>query len=67
MYVYLRAIKEGFIRSCRKFFGFDGCFLSSRDSGQLLYAIGQDANNGIYLVSYAVIGKECKESKKWFF
>ncbi|XP_072077749.1 uncharacterized protein [Arachis hypogaea] len=34
--------------------------------GQLLTAIGQDANNHIYPIAYAVVESENKESWKWF-
>nr|XP_025664552.1 uncharacterized protein LOC112762976 [Arachis hypogaea] len=34
--------------------------------GQLLTAIGQDANNHIYPIAYAIVESENKESWKWF-
>lgn len=36
----------------------DGCFLKGYYGGQLLAAVGIDANDWIYLVAWAVVDKE---------
>ncbi|KAL6146398.1 hypothetical protein ACLB2K_057077 [Fragaria x ananassa] len=45
MYVCLGALKIGFIIGCRPILGLDGCHLKSVYGGQLLTAVGLDANN----------------------
>ncbi|XP_025684869.1 uncharacterized protein [Arachis hypogaea] len=44
----------------------DGTFLKGYYPDQLLTAIGHDANNHIYPISYAVVECECKDSWEWF-
>ena len=46
--------------------GLDGCFLKGSVSGQILCAIGRDANNQMYPVAWAVVEKETSESWEWF-
>ena len=45
MYICLDALKKGFIAGCRKVLGLDGCFFKGATNGELLCAIGRDANN----------------------
>ena len=47
MYCCLGPLKEGFKKGCRPFIGLDGCFLKGPFPGQLLCAVGIDANNGM--------------------
>ncbi|CAI9279858.1 unnamed protein product [Lactuca saligna] len=65
-YVCLKGLKDGWIEGCRAVIGVDGCFLKGICRGQLLAAIGRDANNHIYPVAWAVVAVENKESWKWF-
>ena len=44
----------------------DGCFLKGYYGGQLLSAVGQDANNHIYVIAYAIVDVENKDNWKWF-
>lgn len=46
--------------------GLDGCFLKGYYGGQLLSAVGQDANNQFYVIAYVVVDAETKENWKWF-
>ncbi|CAL0318243.1 unnamed protein product [Lupinus luteus] len=46
--------------------GLDGCFLKRYYGGQLLSAVGQDANNQFYVIAYAVVDSETKDNWKWF-
>ncbi|XP_057730652.1 uncharacterized protein LOC130945987 [Arachis stenosperma] len=66
IYVCFEACKKGFLRGCRPFIGLDGTFLRGYFGGQLLTAIGQDANNHIYPIAYAIVESENKASWKWF-
>ena len=40
--------------------------MKSYHKAQLLWAIGIDADNGYYLIAYAVVEKEWYESWSWF-
>ncbi|GKB90709.1 mutator type transposase [Tanacetum coccineum] len=44
----------------------DGCFMSGSFPGQILTAVGFDANNEIYLVTYVIVEEESKASWCWF-
>jgi len=60
LYCCLGPLKDGFKKGCRPFIGVDGCFLKGPFPGQLLSAVGIDANNGMYPFAYAVVEKEIK-------
>ncbi|XP_072060521.1 uncharacterized protein [Arachis hypogaea] len=62
LYVCLDACKKGFRAGCRPLIGLDGCFLKGYYGGQLLSAVAQDANNHFYVIAYAVVASETKES-----
>ncbi|RYR25264.1 hypothetical protein Ahy_B02g058940 [Arachis hypogaea] len=66
IYICLEGCKKGFSVGCRPFIGLDGTFLKGYYPGQLLTAIGHDANNHIYPIAYAMVECECKDSWKWF-
>nr|KAJ0185151.1 hypothetical protein LSAT_V11C900458210 [Lactuca sativa] len=53
-YVCFKGLKDGWIEGCRRVIGLDGCFLKGICRGQLLSAIGRDANNHIYHIAWAV-------------
>jgi hypothetical protein len=55
VYVCLGAMKQGFKACGREFLGLDGLCMSGPFPGQLLTAVGIDANNEIYPVAYAVV------------
>jgi hypothetical protein len=65
-YVCLDACKQGFKAGCRPLIGLDGCFLKGYYGGQLLSAVGQDGNNHIYVIAYAIVDVENKDNWKWF-
>nr|XP_025703989.1 uncharacterized protein LOC112805880 [Arachis hypogaea] len=58
MYVCLDGCKKGFLAGCRPLIGLDGAFLKTRHGGQILSAIGQDANNHMYIIVYAIVPVE---------
>ncbi|CAI9303419.1 unnamed protein product [Lactuca saligna] len=66
MYVCIKGVKDGWIEGCRRVIGVDGCFLKGICRGELLSAIGRDANNHIYPIAWAVVAVENKETWKWF-
>ncbi|GJR30840.1 mutator type transposase [Tanacetum coccineum] len=66
VYVCLGALKQGFRACDREILGLDGCFMSSPWPGQILTAVGVDANNRIYPVAYVIVEAESKASWCWF-
>nr|KAJ0191163.1 hypothetical protein LSAT_V11C800434850 [Lactuca sativa] len=64
--VKMDGVKDGWIKDCRRVIGLDGCFLKGACRGQLLSAVGRDANNHIYPLAWAVVAVESKETWKWF-
>lgn len=66
VYICFNACKLGFRNGCRKFIGVDGCHLRGVWGGIMLTAVGLDANDCIYPVSYAVVEKENTTAWRWF-
>ncbi|KAB8103767.1 hypothetical protein EE612_036365 [Oryza sativa] len=66
IYICLDACKKGFLAGCRKVIGLDGCFFKGAKNGELLCAIGKDANNQMYPIAWAVVHKANKEEWHWF-
>ncbi|KAK0586210.1 hypothetical protein LWI29_002814 [Acer saccharum] len=62
LYICLGALKKGWKEGCRRILGLDGCFIKGFHTGQLLTAIGVDPNNQMYLVAYALVESECKDT-----
>ncbi|XP_016199549.1 uncharacterized protein LOC107640549 [Arachis ipaensis] len=62
LYICFDACKKGFIQGCRPFIGLDGTFLKGYYGGQLLTAVGQDANNQIFPIAYAVVDSETRDN-----
>nr|GEX16065.1 hypothetical protein [Tanacetum cinerariifolium] len=48
---------------CRKVIGLDGCFLKHTCRGELLVAMGKDANNQMYPIAWVVVKVE--DNEKW--
>ncbi|GKV06937.1 hypothetical protein SLEP1_g18754 [Rubroshorea leprosula] len=67
MYVCFSALKKGFLAGCRRVIGVDGAFLKGAYKGELLTAVGRDANNQMYPIAWAVVEVEKKETWEWFF
>ncbi|GKB15912.1 hypothetical protein Tco_0849835, partial [Tanacetum coccineum] len=65
-YVCIQQLKEGWKAGCRKIIGIDGCFLKGICQGELLAAVGRDANNQIYPIAWAVVQVENTENWEWF-
>ena len=66
IYVCFDACKKSFQAGCRKIIGVDGCFFKGACNGELLCALGRDANNQIYPIAWAVVEKETEDSWSWF-
>lgn len=65
-YVCFDACKRGFLSGCRGIIGLDGCFLKGLCKGELLAAIGRDANNQMFPLAWAVVKVENKDNWSWF-
>ncbi|XP_048618309.1 uncharacterized protein LOC106381586 isoform X2 [Brassica napus] len=66
IYICFDALRNTWKESCRPLIGLDGCFLKERIKGQLLVALGRDANNAIYPIAWAVVKVENNENWQWF-
>ncbi|XP_057730245.1 uncharacterized protein LOC130945553 [Arachis stenosperma] len=62
MYVCLSGCKNGFKAGCRRLIGLDGAFLKTQTGGQILSAVGQDANHHIYVIAWAIVDVENTEN-----
>ncbi|KAK7305535.1 hypothetical protein VNO77_43441 [Canavalia gladiata] len=66
IYICFDGYKKGFKEGCRPLIGLDGAFLKGYYGGILLSAVGQDSNNHIWVIAYAVVDVENKENWTWF-
>ena len=62
IYICLGACKRGFLEACRPLIGLDGIYTKGLFSGQLLSAVGCDANNCMYPIAYSIVEQENKET-----
>lgn len=65
-YVCFKGLKDGWLAGCRRVIGLDGCFLKTICKGELLSAVGRDANNQIFPIAWAVVDVENKQNWIWF-
>ncbi|XP_019182496.1 PREDICTED: uncharacterized protein LOC109177564 [Ipomoea nil] len=66
IYVCFDALRRGFLDGCIKIIGLDGCFLKGLLKGEILTAVGRDANNQMYPIAWAVVEIENTDSWGWF-
>ena len=66
LYVCLEGCKKGFIAGCRPIIGLDACHLKAKSGGQLIIAVARDPNEEYFLLAYAVVEVETKDSWTWF-
>ncbi|GJS05332.1 hypothetical protein Tco_0321840 [Tanacetum coccineum] len=66
MYVCFTGLQQGWLDGCRRVIGLDGCFLTHTCKGQLLTAIGRDANNQMFPIAWAVVSVKNKNNWCWF-
>ena len=62
----LASIQKVWLADCRSIIGIDGFFLKNNVKGQLLAAIGRDANNQFYRVAWCIVPMENAGSWIWF-
>ncbi|XP_010553815.2 PREDICTED: uncharacterized protein LOC104823792 [Tarenaya hassleriana] len=65
-YVCFEVLRETWKKHWRPVIGLDGCFLKWELKGELLSAVGRDANNRIYPIAWAVVRVEDTDSWTWF-
>jgi hypothetical protein len=53
------ACKRGFLKGCRPFICLDGCHIKTKYKGQLLTAVGIDANDCIFPIAFGLVEVEC--------
>ncbi|GJY55016.1 RNA-directed DNA polymerase, eukaryota [Tanacetum coccineum] len=66
MYICFKGVKDGWLTGCRKVIGLDGCFLKHTCKGELLTAMGRNANNQMYHITWAVVRVENAKNWGWF-
>ncbi|GKC09288.1 hypothetical protein Tco_1000898, partial [Tanacetum coccineum] len=57
-YVCFKDLKDGWKLGCRKVIALDGCFLKKPNVGEILTAIGREANNHIFSCGMGCSGSE---------
>nr|GEZ04996.1 FAR1-related sequence 10 [Tanacetum cinerariifolium] len=62
----LGCFKNGFRECGRKLLRLDGAFMRGQYIGQMLTAVGVDANNGIYPIAYGIVESKNQYSWSWF-
>ena len=58
--------RVGWLAGCRPIIGIDDCFLKGVCKGQLLVAVGKDADEQMFPIAWGVIDKETKRNWAWF-
>lgn len=66
VYICFSGLKKGFQRGCKRVIGLDGAFLKTYLGGVLLCAIGNDPNNQMYPIAWAIVEVENQQNKSWF-
>ncbi|KAL0313730.1 UNVERIFIED_CONTAM: hypothetical protein Scaly_2905700 [Sesamum calycinum] len=66
LYYSLHAMKQGFVEGCRPVIVLDGCFLKTVFGGQMLAAVGRDANDNMWPIALAIVPVENRENWCWF-
>ncbi|KAL4357433.1 hypothetical protein AHAS_Ahas09G0186200 [Arachis hypogaea] len=64
IYICLDACKKDFLCGCQPFICLDVTFLKGYYGEKLLMTIGQDTNNHIYPIAYAIVIAKTKDSWK---
>ncbi|GMJ12330.1 hypothetical protein HRI_004902200 [Hibiscus trionum] len=66
LYICMQAMKDGFKGGCRPIICLDGCHLKGHYGGQLLSAVGMDAEDNLYPISFTIVEAETESSWCWF-
>ncbi|XP_021715161.1 uncharacterized protein LOC110683116 [Chenopodium quinoa] len=67
LFMCFEGLMKGWREGCRKVIAIDACFLKTFLGGQLLCAVGRDANGQMYPIAWAVTEGENNLSWEWFF
>lgn len=65
-YICFEEFREAWKNNCRPVIGLDGCFLKWELTGDLLSAVGRDADNRMFPIAWAVVRGENKDTWGWF-
>lgn len=65
-YICFEPLRRTWKKCCRPVIGLDGAFLKWELKGEILSAVGRDAENRIYPIAWAVVRGENKDSWEWF-
>ncbi|XP_010498104.1 PREDICTED: uncharacterized protein LOC104775860 [Camelina sativa] len=65
-YICFDELRRTWLKCCRPVIGLDGCFLKWDLEGDLLAAVGRDADNKMYPIAWAVVTGENKDTWGWF-
>ena len=64
--MYFEPLRRTWKKYCRPLIGLDGAFSQLELKGEILAAVGRNAENRIYPIAWAVARGENKESWEWF-
>jgi hypothetical protein len=59
-----KVFERFYVEGCRKVVGLDGCWFKGAHNGNLLCAIGRDANHQMYPIAWAAVPIECYDT--WY-
>ncbi|XP_024015843.1 uncharacterized protein LOC112089101 [Eutrema salsugineum] len=65
-YICFKEFARSWKNNCRPVIGLDGCFLKWELCGDVLAAVGRDADNRMYPIAWAVVRGENKDTWGWF-
>lgn len=66
IYIGFSGLKKGFQEGCRRVIGLDGAHLKTYLGGVLLCAVGNDPNNQMFPIAWAIVEVENQENWSWF-
>ncbi|CAN1785424.1 hypothetical protein LINPERHAP1_LOCUS16869 [Linum perenne] len=66
MYICFDALRKGFLAGCRRIVSLDGSFMKGLCKGEVLSAIGRDANDQMYPIAWCIVEVESRDSWDWF-
>lgn len=66
VYICFEALREAWKQTCRRIIGLDGAFLKWDIKGELLAAVGRDADNRIFPIAWAIVDIENNDNWEWF-
>jgi len=65
-YICFEKLRTTWKSCCRPIIGLDGAFLKWELKGEILAAVGRDADNRIYPIAWAIVRVEDNEAWAWF-